>query len=194
MDFDKVLLERHCTRKFLKKDVNFHKIITILESATLAPAAGNIFSVRVVIVNEPKILEQLVDASAGQQFLNEVNYVLVVCSDPRQVVSSYGKRAENYVAQQAGAAIENMFLETINLGLDTCWVGAFDETMVKRLLHIPDFIKVEALLPIGISLEKKIKKQHGERRKIDIKHIVYFNGYGLGAKRAKEWKDKKFEV
>lgn len=182
MDFDKVLKERHCTRHFLQKDVSFHKIISIIESATLAPSAGNIFSVRIIIVNKPEIKIQLVDAAAGQQFLSEVPYVLVVCSDPEQVERSYGKRAGLYISQQAGAAIENMFLKTIELGLDTCWVGAFDEGTVKRILHIPDEVKVEALMPIGIGFEKKIKK-HIERKKIDIKHVVYFNGYGLGKKK-----------
>jgi hypothetical protein len=181
MDFDKVLKERHCTRHFLQKDVSFHKIISIVEAATLAPAAGNLSTVRIIIVNNPKIKLGLVDASAGQQFLSEVPYVLVVCSDPEQAVRSYGKRADIYVTQQAGAAIENMFLKTVELGLDTCWVGAFDGNTVKRILHIPDEVKVEALLPIGYNFEKKMKK-HIERRKIDIKHIAYFNGYGLNFK------------
>lgn len=193
MDFDKVLQERHCTRKFIKKDVSFHKVISIIEAASLAPYAGNINSLRIVIVNDEKIKAQLVDASAGQQFLNEVPYVLVVCSDTRQTVRSYGKKADAYIRQQAGAAIENMFLKTIDLGLDTCWVGAFDDGTVRRVLHIPDYCNIEALLPIGYSAEKKLKK-HAERRKWDIKHMVFYNGFAYSLARRIEKGVEKFEV
>jgi len=193
MDFDEVLKERHCTRKFIKKDVGFQKISSIIGAAALAPSAGNISTVRIIVVNDPKLKEKLAEAALNQQFVSEAPYVLVVCSDTEQVVRSYGKRGEMYSAQQAGAAIENMFLKATELGLDICWIGAFDEGTVKRVVHIPVDIKVEALLPIGIGEEKKIKK-HVERKKIDIKHITFFNGYGLEAKSTKEWKDKKFEV
>jgi hypothetical protein len=194
MDLDKVLQERHCTRKFIKKDVSFHKIISIIEAASLAPAAGNINAVRIVIVNDDKIKEQLVDAAAGQQFLAEVPYVLAVCSDTEQTVRSYGKRADIYLRQQAGAAIENMFLKTIDLGLDTCWVGAFDDATLRRLLKIPDSFNIEALMPIGYSAEKKLKK-HAERRKFDIKHMVFYNKLELfSLKRKIEKGVEKFEV
>jgi nitroreductase len=191
MDFDNVLKERHCARKFIKKDVSFHKIISIIESATLAPAAGNIFSVRVIIIKDSKLKEMLADAALGQQFLTEAPYVLIVCSDLEQVERSYGKIAEKFARQQAGAAIENMFLKITELGLNTCWVGGFEENMIKRALKIPDNVNVEALLPIGYSIEKKLKK-HAERRKMDIKHMVFFDGYGL-AKRYSE-KEPQFEV
>ena len=193
MDFDKVLQERRCTRKFIKKDVSFHKVISIIEAASLAPYAGNIDSVRIIIVNDAKIKEQLVDAAAGQQFLNEVPYVLVVCSDTRQTVKSYGKRAETYIRQQAGAAIENMFLKAVDLGVDTCWVGAFDDGTVRRLLSIPDFVTIEALMPIGCSAEKKLKK-HAERKKFDIKHMVFYNKFEFSLKRKIEKGVEKFEV
>jgi len=178
MDFDKVIKERHCTRKFTDKNVSFHKIISIIEAATLAPSAGNLYSVRIVIVDDSKNKKELAEAALNQNFISEAPYVLVVCSDPSQVKRSYGERGEIYAKQQAGAAIENMFLKTMDIGLNTCWVGAFDEETVRRILKIPDNIKVEALLPIGHSAEKGIKK-HVERRKIDIDHITFFNKYGL---------------
>ena len=182
MDFNDVLEKRHCARRFLPKDVSFHKIMSIIEAGTLAPSAGNLFSVRVIIVNDNGLKKQLAEAALSQNFITEVPCVLVVCSDPTQIERSYGKRGLMYMTQQAGAAIENMFLKTIELGLDTCWVGAFDDKGVKRILHIPDNLTVEALMPIGYSEEQKMKK-HIERKKIDIKHITYFNGYGLGKKR-----------
>ena len=178
MDFDKVIQERHCTRKFLPKSVGFHKIISIIEAATLAPSAGNIFSVRIIVVDDKEKKEQLAEAALNQDFIKQASHVLVVCSDYEQVTRSYGKRGGMYSAQQAGAAIENMFLKTTELGLDTCWVGAFDDGTVRRILKIPDDVKVEAMLPIGYGEEKKLKR-HVERKKVDIKHITFFNQYNI---------------
>jgi nitroreductase len=39
------------------------------------------------------------------------------------------------------------------LGYGTCWIGAFNEEKVKKILKIPENLEVIALLPIGISKE-----------------------------------------
>jgi len=33
--------------------------------------------------------------------------------------------------------------------MGTCWIGAFDERAVKRLLHVPPQAKIVALMPVG---------------------------------------------
>jgi nitroreductase len=43
-----------------------------------------------------------------------------------------------------------MVLTATNFGYGTCWIGAFDEDSVRRLLKIPGKLKVVALLPIGV--------------------------------------------
>lgn len=47
-------------------------------------------------------------------------------------------------------AMENMCLTAYELGLGTCWLGAFYEDQVKDLLGIPeDGVRVVGLLTIG---------------------------------------------
>jgi len=36
-----------------------------------------------------------------------------------------------------------------NLGLGTCWIGAFDESKVKEILEIPENIEVIGLITLG---------------------------------------------
>jgi len=190
MNFKDILEQRHCCRKFSRKDVGQHKIVSIIEAATLAPSAGNIFSVRIILVKDQEKKNKLAEAALNQLFIAEAPYILVVCSDPSQVVASYGKRGEMYTAQQAGAAIENMFLKITDLELDTCWIGAFDENAVKRILAIPNHVKVEAMMPIGKGEEEISLKKRIERKKIDVKHITFFNRYKL----RKEKPDLNFRV
>ena len=47
-------------------------------------------------------------------------------------------------------AMENMSLTAYELGLGTCWLGAFYEDQVKQLLGIPeDGVRVVGMLAIG---------------------------------------------
>jgi len=41
-----------------------------------------------------------------------------------------------------------------NLGLGTCWIGAFDELKVKEILEIPESIEVIGLITLGYPDEK----------------------------------------
>ena len=67
-----------------------------------------------------------------------------------------------------------MFLKITELGLSTCWIGAFDENPIKRALHIPDKVKVEAILPIGYEMGKSFIKE-----KISLKRIIRFNDWKI---------------
>ena len=169
MDFDKVLKERKSVRRFSSKKVPFSDVVDICEAARYAPMAGNIYTVRLIVVSEEKTKQELVEAAIGQNFISDASYIIVVCSDMKQIKRSYGSRAEMYAKQQAGAAIENMLLKTVDLKLASCWIGAFDENAVKRILKIPDEIEVEALLPVA--------KEFGENRKSkkpNLDLITYF--------------------
>ena len=46
-------------------------------------------------------------------------------------------------------AVDHMTLQAEELGLGTCWIGAFYQEKVKEILKIPDRYNVVALLPLG---------------------------------------------
>jgi len=50
-------------------------------------------------------------------------------------------------------------LAAIELGLGTCWIGAFDEKQVKEILNIPEEIRVVELMPIGYPVDPSIKEK-----------------------------------
>lgn len=169
MDLDKAIKSRHCVRRFKTKKPDWKKILKAIESATLAPLAGNIPTLKFVLVSEKEKIQELAKA-ATQDFIAQAQYVIVVCSDPKQCKRSYDKRGEMYCKQQAGAAIEHLFLKLTDLKLATCWVGAFSDKTVKRILKIPEDIEVEVLLPIGYEIGKTAQKH-----KPDLDSCLFFN-------------------
>jgi len=184
MELKKAVEERHCCRSFSSKSVSFNDISLVLDAARHAPCAGNIPSVRLVLVSDIDTKKKLIDAALGQEFLKDASYIIIVCSDPTDVVRSYGTRADVYIRQQAGAAVENMLLRIQDIGLAGCWVGAFDEGTVKRLLHVPAHIQVEALIPVGHELKKELLTE--KRIRTDLNKIINFERWGIGYKQKRE--------
>ena len=173
MGFDYLLKARCSIRKYSTRKVDFSDIISVCEAARYAPMAGNIFTVRLILVSEKKKKQELAEAALDQDFIVKAPYIIVVCSDLSNLIRSYGKRAGMYARQQAGAAIENMFLKATELGLATCWIGAFDDNAIKRILRIPEHIQVETLLPIANPLGKTTPK-----KKPELKMFLHFEKYG----------------
>ena len=178
MEFDKLVKERHCVRSFKKKKIpSYGEIISAIDAAARAPLAGGISSIRYVLVSDEKKIRELAEA-AQQNFIADAPYVIVVCTDKKDLVKSYYKRGEMYARQQAGAAIENLFLKLVDLGLATCWIGAFSDETVMRIVDIPESFDIEAMLPVGYELGKS-----KPRLKPNLDRVLSFDIYGTTPKK-----------
>jgi len=52
-------------------------------------------------------------------------------------------------AVDVSIAFAYMLLQAFELGLGTCWIGAFREDEVKSILSVPKHARVVALSPLG---------------------------------------------
>jgi len=173
MDLDKAIQTRHCVREFKKtKKPDPKKIIKAIEAASKAPLAGNLPSVRYILVTDEKKIKELAEASQ-QDFIADTHALVVICTDKKQLEKNYYDRAIKYAHHQAGAVIENFLLKITDMGLASCWVGAFADDMVKRILTIPDEIDVDAILPVGYEMPT----QKPTKRKPDFQYALYFDKY-----------------
>lgn len=122
----------------------------MLESAHLAPSAGNLEPWKFVVVRRDDLKEELAQAAHGQDFLASAPVSIVVCADPARSASQYGERgAELYCLQDTAAAVQNLLLTATAYGLGSCWVGAFDEKQVKETLGLDDNLRPVAIVPVG---------------------------------------------
>ncbi|MBE0520594.1 nitroreductase family protein [Candidatus Bathyarchaeota archaeon] len=71
-------------------------------------------------------------------------------------------------------AIEHMILAATALGYGTCWMGAFNENEVGKILKIPENLAVIALLPVGIPDESP-----PSRPRKPFKEIFFKEFYGI---------------
>jgi nitroreductase len=170
MELDRAIKTRHSCRRFKTKTPDWRDIIKAIEAARQVPLAGNIPTLKFIVVTEDDKIRELADA-CQQDYVGTTKYIVVVCSDPKQCVLSYGERGEKYCRQQAGAAIQNFLLKLTDLGLATCWTGAFSDDQVKKILQIPENVEVESIFPIGYEMPPKSKP----RPKPDLDQCLYFN-------------------
>ncbi|MCF7910471.1 nitroreductase family protein [Candidatus Pacearchaeota archaeon] len=189
MQLDKAIESRKSIRNFKDKKPDWRDIIECIDAMRYGPMAGNIFSLKFILVSDQEKIKKLAQA-AQQDFINQVSHVVVVCTDSKQTNRFYeSERGERYCRQQAGAAIQNFLLKIEQAGLSTCWIGHFVDEQVKEILKIPEDIFVEAFFPIGYTSNADSRKKRGER-KINLDNILYFDKYN----QKKMKTPKKFEV
>lgn len=179
MNLDATIKERHSVRSFTNKKPDWRKIIEAIDAARYAPSAGSIFTLKFIVVNDKNKINKLASFSQ-QDFISQCHYTVIVCSEKKLLNNSFPEKAKEYSNQQAGSGIQNFLLKLTDLGLTTCWIGAFIED-IKKEFDIPESADVIGIFPIGFEQRKATKK-----KKINIDSILYFNKYGY----KKMWKPK----
>lgn len=182
MDFWEVINQRKSYRNFSNQPVEQEKILKVLEAARLAPSWQNRQCWRFVVVQDKDKIKKIGRLNPFTLninfFLQKVPVIIVACANPKDSGQRNGK---DYYLVDTAIAMEHLVLAATDLGLATCWLGAFDEKMIKDLLNIPNEIRVVAMTPLGYAAEKeniidKVSKivAKGAKRK-PLEEIAYFD-------------------
>lgn len=154
MEFFEVLKERRSVRAYERKPVEQEKLQQLLEAINSAPSAGNLQAYEVVLVRDPERIRQLARASHDQSFIEDAPVVLVFVANPQRNSHTYGRRGEHlYCMQDATIACTVAHLTATALGLGSCWIGAFDDEAVAKIVGAQPPLQVAAILPIGYPAE-----------------------------------------
>ncbi len=151
IDFWQVIKKRKSVRSFdSTREVSDNDIEKMIKAANCAPSAGGIYPTEFMVIKDKERKIELAKAALGQMFIAEAPVVMVVVADLEKSASRYGERGRNlYAIQDAAAATENLLLAAAALGLGTCWVGAFDEREVAKILNLRSRVRPLAIIPIG---------------------------------------------
>ena len=165
-----VIRERGSVRRYRDKSIPNDELLKILEAAALAQSAANRQPWQFIVVADPAMKERLVEAARTQSFISEAAAVIVCLAKPGE--SAKVGPFDGFLIDLA-IAVENMALTAWDLGIGSCWIGAFSEEKVKRLLGIPEDLRVVSLLTLGYPAEKP-KAKHRKA----VQEIFYRERYG----------------
>lgn len=174
MDFETLAKKRASIRRYSDKKPKIETLIKIIEIANTAPSPGNLPILKYILVQDKEKIKKISEACT-QDFIADSPYLIVLCSESKDTEIMYDKRAKKYIKHHVGAAIENMLLYITELGLASCWIGAYSEMMIKNILKIPENIEIEAIIPVAYQL--KIDKTT-QKKKPPISKRIFFEEWG----------------
>jgi nitroreductase len=146
MDVFTAISQRSSVRSYKATDVEEDKLKRILEAARLSPSASNRQEWKFIVVKNKETKKKLAKAAFGQTFIGEAPVVIVACGTEPKTIMACGQPAYTV---DVSIACAYMILQAYDLGLGTCWIGAFEEGEVKKILNIPKEVRVVAMAPLG---------------------------------------------
>ncbi len=171
MEFHDVILSRHSIRTFTDQPVEQAKLQQILETANLAPSAGNLQAYEIYVVTDAKKRDGLSCAALAQEYIAVAPVALVYCTHPELTEGRYTERGTRlYTVQDATIACTFAMLAATDLGLGTVWVGTFDEKVVRLIIGAPDGQVPVSILAIGYPGE--FPSKHPRRPLEELAHWV----------------------
>jgi len=163
MEFIDVAKKRRSIRKYKADPVPGESIVKVFEAARLAPSAANRQPWHFIVVQNEETKAKLV---GNQSWAANAPVVIVGVADP--------EASPNWHYNDLAIAFEHVVLAATNIGLGTCWMGQmFRDAEIKKLLGIPDRLKVVAITPLGLQDEEPAPKA----RK-NLNEIVSWERYG----------------
>ncbi len=167
MDVFEAIKNRKSIRAFEKEPVTEQQIEQLIDAAKCAPSAGNIQPWEFVVVKDHHIKQQLSVAALNQSFIHEAPIVIVACANEARSSQGYGNRGANlYCIQDTAAAIQNILLAAHAMGLGACWVGAFREESVRKVLETPSHVRPVAIIPVGYPAEEPAPRRRRSTNEI----------------------------
>ncbi|TET06618.1 MAG: nitroreductase family protein [Candidatus Thorarchaeota archaeon] len=141
---------RRSIRRFSSEPIDERHINDIVKAGFSAPSAGNRQPWRVIIVTDQDVKNQLSNAAGGQTFIAKAPVIFVVCGVPEESAQRYKERGKTlYVLQDTAALTLNILHAAHMLGFGACWIGAFNEEEVSKILWIPSNMRPVSMIPVG---------------------------------------------
>lgn len=162
MELLKALKTRRSIRAYTDKVVEKEVLEEVLEVARIAPSAANKQRWKFVIIEKDRVKE-FVPLCKDQKFVGEASNLIICCATDKE-----SKWADVDVA----IAMDHMTLRAHDLGLGTCWIGAFYPEEVSKAIELPQEAKVVAILTLGYPAKDGVMR---DRKAMD--EIISYNTY-----------------
>ena len=146
------IFKRRSIRKYTVAPVTDEMVRKILAAGMQAPSAGNQQPWHFMVFKDKNVLKELSGFSPYCKMMNDAPVSILVCGDLSLEVH------KGYWVQDCSAAVQNMLLEVVHLGLGSVWLGVYPRedrvAFLQKSLSLPAPIIPFAMLPIGHSAQE----------------------------------------
>ena len=95
------------------------------------------------------VRRKLCEAALNQKMVAKAPASVFFSAIFDRTTKRYGERGVKYVYMEIGHSAQNVYLQAEALGLGTCAIGAFTDSVVKKILNLPAKEEPLYLMPIG---------------------------------------------
>ncbi len=174
MDFYEVIKTRRSVRSYKPDPVSEEVLMRVLDAARIAPSGSNRQPWKFIIVRDEALKRKIAQHCSHQYFIAEAPIVIVACG--RNIhYNRGGYMGDLSMLVDVSIAFTHLILAARAEGLGTCWIGAFDNEKLKKLLEIPDDVNIVAITPLGYPAKEKAFTPYTSRKKLD--EIICYEKY-----------------
>jgi len=156
MEVREAIEKRRSIRRFSPQPIELDWLYELVKAARLAPQASNVQPMRYMIVHQKQLLGKMFACTKWAGYLEDyappkglrpTAYIVVLIDESL-------KKGMNDT--DAGAAVQNILLRAVDLGLGSCWIGSVDRKKVTQLLGIPEGLKIHSVVALGHPAEDPV--------------------------------------
>lgn len=150
---------RRSVRKYSDQPVTRETLDAIFEAVTYAPSWKNTQSVRYTVVTDPTLKAKIVEEGVLGFALNQKTIsrcpVLLIQSTMNSISghspngSVDTSKGDTWTMYDAGVSAQTLCLAAKSYGLGTVIMGVFDETVLAKLIQLPENQTVTGMIAIG---------------------------------------------
>jgi len=180
-NIDKIFINRWSPRSISKKGFTKRKLMTLFEAARWAPSGSNVQPWRFLYSmngdkNWKKFVGLLVDFN--KMWAVKAGALIVVVS---KKTDNEGRKSNTH-SFDAGAAWENLALQSRMNGLVTHGMAGFDYKKARKVLKVPTDFVVQAMIAIGTQgniedIPERMQKQESPNKRNALKDMVIEGGF-----------------
>ena len=156
MKFSELIEARYSVRAYKPDPVEDTKLQQVLEAARMAPTAVNRQPFQLIVIHT-KDREEELNRIYGRDWFVQPPLVICICGVPALAWSRMD--GMNYYAVDVTIAMDHLILAATELGLGTCWIGAFDPDAAREVLGLPDTVEPIAFTPLGYPADELRQKK-----------------------------------
>jgi len=156
VEFSELIQRRYSVRAYRPDPVEDDKLQRVLQAARLAPTAANRQPFQLIVIHtagREGDLRRVYD----RDWFTQAPLVICACGLPaRGWVRGDGK---SYTDVDVAIAMDHLVLAAADVGLGTCWIGAFNPDAAREVLGLPEGVEPIAFTPLGYPADEPRPKK-----------------------------------
>lgn len=150
MEFFEAIQSRRTIRKYSGQTVSCEDLEKIVNAGRLAASGMNTQPWTFIVVTEDSIKQRL--CVPEDHWMRKAGAVIAVVMDP----------SSRWWIEDGAAAVQNILLACTAFGYGACWLEGYtsrNEEAFKKVLDIPDSLRLFTLVSIGVPDEQPMKEK-----------------------------------